>query len=87
MQGPSEFGIAGNLAQWDRTSDLKNIKTPTLVIRGMHDTMDPAFMEMMSKQFPSGSLTTCTNGSHCSMWDDQPNYFTGLINFLNNNKN
>jgi proline iminopeptidase len=87
MQGPSEFGIAGNLAQWDRTNDLKNIKTPTLVIRGMHDTMDPAFMEMMSKQFPNGSLTTCTNGSHCSMWDDQPNYFTGLINFLNNNKN
>jgi proline iminopeptidase len=82
MQGPSEFGIAGNLAQWDRTEDLKNIKTPTLVIRGMYDTMDPAFMEMMSKKLPNGSLTTCTNGSHCSMWDDQENYFKGLIQFL-----
>jgi proline iminopeptidase len=82
MQGPSEFGIAGNLATWDRTNDLPKIKTPTLVIRGMYDTMDPAFMEMMSKKLPNGSLVTCTNGSHCSMWDDQENYFKGLIGFL-----
>jgi proline iminopeptidase len=82
MQGPSEFGIAGNLANWDRTEDLSKIKIPTLVIRGMYDTMDPAFMEMMSKKFPNGSLVTCTNGSHCSMWDDQENYFNGLLSFL-----
>jgi proline iminopeptidase len=82
MQGPSEFGIAGNLAEWDRTEDLKNIKTNTLVIRGMYDTMDPAFMELMSKKLPNASLVTCTNGSHCSMWDDQENYFKGLISFL-----
>jgi proline iminopeptidase len=82
MQGPSEFGISGRLANWDRTNDLPNIKTKTLVIRGMHDTMDPAFMEMMSKKLPNGSLTTCPNGGHCSMWDDQENYFKGLIRFL-----
>ena len=82
MQGPSEFGIAGSLALWDRTNDLPKIKIPTLVIRGMYDTMDPAFMEMMSKKFPNGSLVTCPNGSHCSMWDDQENYFKGLIGFL-----
>ncbi len=82
MQGPSEFGVSGRLALWDRTSDLPKIKTPTLVIRGMHDTMDPEFMKMMSEKFPNGSLVTCTNGSHCSMWDDQENYFKGLIGFL-----
>ncbi len=82
MQGPSEFGISGRLALWDRTADLPKIKTPTLVIRGMYDTMDPAFMKMMSEKFPNGSLVTCTNGSHCSMWDDQENYFKGLIGFL-----
>jgi proline iminopeptidase len=82
MQGPSEFGISGRLALWDRTADLPKIKIPTLVIRGMHDTMDPEFMKMMSEKFPNGSLVTCTNGSHCSMWDDQENYFKGLIGFL-----
>ncbi len=82
MQGPSEFGISGSLALWDITDDLPKIKIPTLVIRGMFDTMDPAFMEMMSKKFANGSLVTCPNGSHCSMWDDQENYFKGLIGFL-----
>jgi proline iminopeptidase len=82
MQGPSEFGVSGRLALWNRTADLPKIKKPTLVIRGMNDTMDPEFMKMMSEKFANGSLVTCTNGSHCSMWDDQENYFNGLIGFL-----
>ena len=82
MQGPSEFGISGRLALWDRTADLPKIKIPTLVIRGMNDTMDPDFMKMMSEKLANGTLVTCTNGSHCSMWDDQENYFKGLISFL-----
>jgi proline iminopeptidase len=82
MQGPSEFGISGRLALWDRTADLPKITIPTLVIRGMNDTMDPEFMKMMSEKLANGSLVTCTNGSHCSMWDDQENYFKGLIAFL-----
>jgi len=86
MQGPSEFGISGRLTTWDRTADLYKIKVPTLVIRGMHDTMDPDFMKMMSEKLGNGQLVTCPNGSHCSMWDDQPNYFTGLISFLKSNK-
>jgi proline iminopeptidase len=84
MQGPSEFGISGRLANWDRTNDLPQIKVRTLVIRGMYDTMDPAFMKMMSEKLANGSLVTCTNGSHCSMWDDQENYFKGLVTFLKN---
>ncbi len=86
MQGPSEFGISGRLALWDRTADLYKIKVPTLVIRGMHDTMDPEFMKLMSEKLGNGQLATCTNGSHCSMWDDQPNYFKGLVSFLKADK-
>ena len=87
MQGPSEFGISGRLALWDRTADLYRIKVPALVIRGMHDTMDPDFMEMMSKKLGNGQLVSCPNGSHCSMWDDQPNYFKGLVTFLKRSNN
>lgn len=82
MQGPSEFGIAGNLANWDRSADLSKIRTPTLVIGATHDTMDPKYMEWMSTQFPNGSFVLCPNGSHCAMWDDQATYFPGLIRFL-----
>jgi proline iminopeptidase len=82
MQGPSEFGIAGNLAAWDAKERLKNITVPTLTIGGMHDTMDPEHMRWMSTQVQNGRSLICPNGSHCSMWDDQQTYFTGLINFI-----
>jgi proline iminopeptidase len=82
MQGPSEFGVAGRLAKWDRSKDLPLIKVPTLTIGGMHDTMDPEHMKWMATQVQKGRSLICPNGSHCSMWDDQPHYFPGLISFI-----
>lgn len=86
MQGPSEFGIAGKLENWDRTNDLKNITIPSLVIGATHDTMDPKFMEKMSTLLPKGSFLLCPNGSHMAFYDDQQTYFKGLISFLNKNE-
>jgi len=84
MQGPSELGISldATLADWDRTEDLTSIQVPTLVIGAQHDTMDPAFMRMMSQRLPSGSYLHCPSGSHMAMYDDQQVYFDGLIDFL-----
>jgi proline iminopeptidase len=82
MQGPSEFGVAGRLANWDRSHDLTKIKVPTLTIGATHDTMDPEHMKWMATQVQNGRSLICPNGSHCSMWDDQPHYFPGLISFI-----
>lgn len=82
MQGPSEFGISGRLANWDRKADLKNIRVPTLTIGGQYDTMDPKHMAWMATQVQHGTSLICPNGSHCSMWDDQEHYFPGLIRFI-----
>lgn len=82
MQGPSEFGIGGNLIYWDVSKELPKIKTPTLTIGGKHDTMDPEHMKWMSTQVQHGRNITCPNGSHMSMYDDQQNYFPGLIQFI-----
>jgi proline iminopeptidase len=82
MQGPSEFGIGGNLINWDVSKELPKIKTPTLTIGGKHDTMDPEHMKWMSTQVQHGRNITCPNGSHMSMYDDQKNYFPGLIQFI-----
>jgi proline iminopeptidase len=82
MQGPSEFGIGGNLINWDVSKELPKIKTPTLTIGGAHDTMDPGHMKWMSTQVLHGRNITCPNGSHMSMYDDQKNYFPGLIQFI-----
>jgi proline iminopeptidase len=82
MQGPSEFGIAGKLLNWDRKSDLPKISVPALSIGGRYDTMDPKHMEWMATQFQNGSYLYCPKGSHMSMYDDQDTYMTGLIKFI-----
>jgi proline iminopeptidase len=82
MQGPSEFGIAGSLAQWDRSGDLGTISVPTLVIGAQHDTMDPKHMEWMAGRFPKGRYLYCANGSHMALYDDQQTYFDGIIRFV-----
>jgi len=82
MQGPSELGASGRIADWDRTADLKNITVRTLVIGARFDTMDPRHMEWMANQLPSGQYLYCPNGSHLAMYDDQSTYMRGLIDFI-----
>ena len=82
MQGPSEFGIGGNLAKWDIKDQLPSIKVPTLSIGATHDTMDPKHMEWVATAVQKGRFLLCPNGSHCCMYDDQKVYMEGLIAFL-----
>jgi proline iminopeptidase len=82
MQGPSELGASGILADWDRTGDLEKITVPTLVIGARHDTMDPKWMEMMSRRLPKGDYLYLPNGSHMDYYDDQDAFFEGLLRFL-----
>jgi len=82
MQGPSEMGASGRLLEWDRTADLSKIAVPTLVIGATHDTMDPAYMQMMAGKVQKGRYLLCPNGSHMAMYDDQQIYFDGLIKFV-----
>lgn len=82
MQGPSEFGISGRLENWDVSKELPKIEIPTLVIGAEHDTMDPNHMKWMSTQVKNGTYAYCPNGGHMAMYDDQENYFNGLIGFI-----
>ncbi len=82
MQGPSELGASGKIANWDRTAELETISVPTLVIGAQYDTMDPSFMEMMSRRPPKGRYLHCPKGSHLAMYDDQKVFFEGLIKFV-----
>jgi len=82
MQGPSEFGISGLLANWDIKNRLKEISIPTLMIGAKYDTMDPKAMEEQSKMVQHGEYLYCLNGSHLAMWDDQKTYMNGVISFI-----
>jgi proline iminopeptidase len=82
MQGPSELGASGRLADWVRTSDLSRIEVPTLVIGARYDTMDPEHMRWMADELPNGSYLYCPDGSHLSHFDDQEVYMEGVIRFI-----
>jgi proline iminopeptidase len=82
MQGPSELGASGKLAEWDRTADLSSITVPTLVIGARYDTMDPEHMKWMASAVRNGRYLYCPNGSHLALYDDQVTYFDGLVRFL-----
>lgn len=84
MQGPSEFGITGNatLKNWDIKSRLKTLTIPTLAIGAKYDTMDPEHMKWIANEVQNGRFLFCPNGSHLSQYDDQKNYFSGVIQFL-----
>lgn len=82
MQGPSEFGISGRLANWNRKADLPKITIPTLTIGGKYDTMDPEYMKWMSTQVKNGSYLYCPQGSHLAMYDDQQTYMNGVIKWI-----
>lgn len=84
MQGPSEFGMAGDarIKDWDRKTDLSKIRVPTLTMGGTYDTMDPEHMKWMASQVQHGRYEHCPDGSHLSMYDDQERYFKGLIRFI-----
>jgi len=82
LQGPSELGASGKVADWDRTGDLGKIAVPTLVIGARYDTMDPAHMEKMASQVQKGRYLFCPHGSHMAMYDDQKIYMDGVIQFI-----
>ncbi|TGE14087.1 proline iminopeptidase-family hydrolase [Hymenobacter elongatus] len=82
MQGPSEFGVAGKLVNWDRVADLPKLTVPVLSIGGKYDTMDPEHMRMVAQKVQNGTALICPNGSHMSFYDDQQTYMSGLIKFL-----
>ncbi|RYY38262.1 MAG: alpha/beta fold hydrolase [Chitinophagaceae bacterium] len=82
MQGPSEFGASGRLANWDIKDRLKEIRVPTLMVGAKYDTMDPKVMEAQSKAVQKGSYLYCPNGSHMSMWDDQKVFMAGVIDWI-----
>ncbi len=82
MQGPSEFGISGRLANWDIKARLKEIRVPTLMVGAKYDTMDPEAMKAQSQMVQKGRYLYCPNGSHLAMWDDQKVFMNGVIKFI-----
>jgi len=82
MQGPNEFVISGTFRDWDRWTDLRKIRVPTMLSVGRYDTMNAADIERMGKAIQRSRVSVCENGGHLSMYDDQDFYFSELLKFV-----
>jgi proline iminopeptidase len=82
MLGSSNLYFSGNLANWDIKNRLPEIKVPTLTVGAKYDFMNPDHMKWMSTQVQNGRYLYCPEGSHLAMWDDQENFYPGIIKFI-----
>ncbi|EEU30341.1 proline-specific peptidase [Limosilactobacillus coleohominis 101-4-CHN] len=82
FQGDNEFVITGKLASWHFTDQLHNIKVPTLLTFGEHETMPLSAARRMEKLIPNAQLVTTPNGGHHHMLDNPDVYYKHLADFL-----
>lgn len=82
LQGPTEFTITGSLKTWSIRDRLKNIQTPTLLLGGKYDSMNPNVIKDMANRLPNAAAHICPKGSHFSIWDDSQDYFEAIDSFL-----
>ena len=82
FQGDNEFVITGKLKDWHFRDQLKNIKTPTLITFGEHESMPLATGKKMAELIPNSKFVTTPNGSHHHMVDNPDVYYKHLADFI-----
>ena len=87
FQGDNEFVITGKLKDWHFRDQLKNIKVPTLITVGEHETMPIETAKTMNSLIPNSQLVTTPNGGHHHMVDNPDVYYKHLADFIRNVEN
>ena len=82
MQGPNEFLYIGNLKEWNRINEMKEVKTPSLITVGMHDELPPSCALKMHIALPNSVIKVFKNSSHMPFYEEPEVYFKTLIDFL-----
>ena len=82
FQGDNEFVITGKLKDWHFRNQLKNIKVPTLITFGEHESMPLATGKKMAELIPNAKFVTTPNGGHHHMVDNPDVYYKHLADFI-----
>ena len=82
FQGDNEFVITGKLKDWHFRNPLKNIKVPTLITFGEHESMPLATGKKMAELIPNAKFVTTPNGGHHHMVDNPDVYYKHLADFI-----
>ena len=82
MNGPSEFHVIGTLKDWDVTSQLGEIRVPTLVIGGRYDEVTPAVVETVRRGIEHSEMVLFEKSAHCPHIEESERYMQVLDEFL-----
>lgn len=82
FQGDNEFVITGKLKDWHFRDQLKNIKMPTLITYGEHESMPLETGKKMAELIPNSKFVTTPNGGHHHMVDNPDVYYKHLADFI-----
>ncbi|MFT4414324.1 proline iminopeptidase-family hydrolase [Fredinandcohnia humi] len=82
MWGPSEFYVTGNLKKFDCTSELHQIKIPTLYTCGRYDEATPKSTEYFSSLTPNSQFHVFEQSAHMPYLEEQEEYVRVVGDFL-----
>lgn len=82
MWGNSEFHATGTLKNYDRTSDLKKIRVPTLYITGEFDAARPATVKYYQTLTPNSKFEIIKGAGHDTMNDNPDADIKVISSFL-----
>jgi len=82
MNGPNEFSITGNLADWDRSAEVCRIKNPVLLTRGRYDEFAEPCTDTLERLLPHTERVEFANSAHMAMLEETAAYNRALSTFL-----
>jgi proline iminopeptidase len=82
MWGPSEFTMTGTLKDYDRTEDLKDIKTPVLFTSARYDEATPATVKYFETMLPGSETVIFEDASHMHHMEKPDLYMKAVREFL-----
>lgn len=83
MWGTNEFTSTGNLKDYDRTADLKNISVPTLYTAGEFDAARQATVKYYQSLTPNSKLIIINGAGHMTMHDNPVEEIKTISGFMN----
>lgn len=78
----SDFRVEGNLRGFDFTSQLRSLKTPTLVVVGDRDMVSLRSAKNLAASLPNSRLHVMSTCGHMMFVDDEPAFNTLVRVFL-----
>ena len=82
MWGPTEFYMTGNLADYDRSGQLKEIKAPTLFTCGRYDEATPESTAWYQSLLPGSELAILEHSAHMTHLEETERYIGIVRGFL-----